>query len=87
MNVSIGLRRHLITNYNSLVKKLNKSIKDKSFDPHIIIEPEYIHSELETLRNCIVTLATLVFTYQEGEGGWKEMPVDTHFETFNEEED
>ena len=30
---------------------------------------------------------TLAFTYQEGEGGWKEMPDDTHFETFNEEVD
>jgi hypothetical protein len=39
MDVSMdGLRKHLILNYNSLVKKLNNSIKYKTFDSHIIID-------------------------------------------------
>lgn len=85
MDVSMdGLRKHLILNYNSLVKKLNSSIKDKSFDPNIIIDPDSIQKELDGLKNCIVTLA---FTYQEGEGGWKEMPEDTMFEDFNQDEE
>ena len=85
MEVSMdGLRRQLLWNYNSLVEKLNNNIKDKSFDPHIIIDPDYIQKELDGLRSCIVTLA---FTYQEGEGGWKELDENTHFELFNPEDD
>jgi hypothetical protein len=34
---------------------------------------------MEGIRNAIVTLA---FMYQEGEGGFKELPEETHFETF-----
>ena len=85
MEVSMdGLRRQLLRNYNSLAEKLNNSIKDKSWDPQIIIDPDYIQREMEGLRSCIVTLA---FTYMEGEGGWKEMDENTHFELFNPEED
>lgn len=79
-----GLRKRMVLNYNSLVKKLNGSIKDKSFDPEIIIDPDYIQNELEGLRSCIVTLS---FSYMEGEGGWKEMDENTYFEIFNEEEE
>ena len=43
-----------------------------------------IQKELDGLRSCIVTLA---FTSMEGEGGWKEMDENTHFEQFNPEED
>jgi hypothetical protein len=39
---------------------------------------------MDGLRSCIVTLA---FTYQDGEGGWKEMDENTHFELFNLDED
>jgi len=78
-----GLRKHLLHNYNSLVEKLNNKITDKSWDPTIVINPDYIQRELDGLRSCIVTLA---FTYMDGEGGWKEMDEDTHFETFNPEE-
>lgn len=85
MDVSMdGLRKHLLHNYNSLVEKLNNRITDKSWDPTIVINPDYIQRELDGLRSCIVTLA---FTYMDGEGGWKEMDEDTHFETFNPEED
>ena len=84
MDVSMdGLRKHLLHNYNSLVEKLNNKITDKSWDPTIVINPDYIQRELDGLRSCIVTLA---FTYMDGEGGWKEMDEDTHFETFNPEE-
>jgi hypothetical protein len=85
MEVSMdGLRRHLLMNYNSLAKKLNNNIKDKSWDPHITIDVDSIQKEMDGLRVCIVTLA---FTYLDGEGGWKEMDENTHFELFNPEED
>ena len=80
MEVSMdGLRNRLIADYNSLTKKLNDSVKDKSWDPEIIIDPDYISREMEGIRNAIVTLA---FMYQEGEGGFKELPEETHFENF-----
>lgn len=85
MEVSMdGLRRQMVFNYNSLVEKLNHKIQNKSWDPTIIIEPDYIQRELDGLRSCIVTLA---FTYVDGENGWKEMDENTHFETFNSEEE
>jgi hypothetical protein len=85
MEVSMdGLRRHLLMNYNSLAKKLNNNIKDKSWDSHVVIDVDSIQKEMDGLRDCIVTLA---FTYQDGEGGWKEMDENTHFELFNPEED
>ena len=77
MEVSMdGLRKRLIADYNSLTRKLNKSVKDKSW---VIIDPDYISREMDGIRNAIVTLA---FMYQEGEGGFKELPEETHFETF-----
>ena len=80
MEVSMdGLRKRLIADYNSLTKKLNNSVKDKSWDPEIIIDPDHISREMEGIRNAIVTLA---FMYQEDEGGFKELPQETHFETF-----
>jgi len=79
-----GLRRQLLRNYNSLAEKLNKNIKDKSWDSHVSIDVDSIQKEMDGLRDCIVTLA---FTYQDGEGGWKEMDENTHFELFNPEED
>jgi len=85
MEVSMdGLRRQLLRNYNSLAEKLNNNIKDKSFDPEIIISPDYIQREMDGLRSCIVTLA---FTSMDGEGGWNEMDENTHFEEFNPEEE
>ena len=85
MEVSMdGLRNQLLRNYNSLAGKLNNNIKDKSWEPHITIDVDSIQKEMDVLRDCIVTLA---FTYQEGEGGWKEMDENTHFELFNPEED
>lgn len=85
MEVSMnGLRNQLLSNYNSLVSVLNSSIKDESWDPHVIVDVDRIQRQLDTIRDCIVTLA---FTYQEGEGGWESMPDDTKFLTFNPEED
>jgi hypothetical protein len=84
MTVSMdGLRKRLVSDYNSLVRKLNSSIKDESWDPQIVINVDSIQRELDGLRNGIITLA---FTYMEGEGGWKEMDENTHFEEFNSEE-
>ncbi len=85
MEVSMdGLRKSLIRNYNSLTRKLNNNIKDKSWDATIVIDPEDISDEMDNIRNCIVTLA---FTSMEGEGGWKEMDENTYFELFNPQED
>ena len=85
MEVSMdGLRKHLIANYNSLTRKLNESIKDKSFDPEIVISPDNISREMDAIRIGIVTLA---FMYLKGEGGFQELPEDTHFEKFNPEDD
>jgi hypothetical protein len=85
MEVSIdGLRKRLVADYNSLTEKLNSRISDKSWDPQIIIDPDYIQREMDGLRSCIVTLA---FTYMDGESGWKEMDENTHFELFNPEDD
>ncbi len=85
MEVSMdGLRRQMLRNYNSLTEKLNSRITDASWDPQIIIDPDYIQREMDGLRSCIVTLA---FTSMDGEGGWKEMDENTHFEEFNPEEE
>ena len=85
MNVSMdGLRKRLISDYNSLTRKLNSNIKDSPWDPTITITPNDIEREMEGIRNAIVTLA---FMYQEGEGGFKELDENTHFEEFNPEED
>ena len=85
MEVSMdGLRRQLLRNYNSLTEKLNSRITDASWDPQIIIDPDYIQREMDGLRSCIVTLA---FTSMDGEGGWNEMDENTHFEEFNPEEE
>lgn len=85
MNVSMdGLRKRLISSHNSLVRKLNDSIRDKSFDPEIIISPDEITRELDDIRNCIITLA---FSYIEGVDGFEQLDENTHFEVFNLEED
>lgn len=77
-----GLRKRLILSYNSLTKKLNKSIKKyNTFSDEIVIDPHEIESEMESIRNGLVTLA---FCYLEGPGGFSELDEDTHFEVFNE---
>jgi hypothetical protein len=84
MNVSMdGLRKRLIQDYNFLTRKLNASIKDKSWDPEIIVDPNYIKKEMDGIRNAIVTLA---FCYMEGQDGFQELPEDTQFEIFFPEE-
>jgi hypothetical protein len=77
MEVSMdGLRKRLIANYNSLTKKLNKSIVDQN---EIIINPEDIRNEMESIKGLIVTLA---FCYIEGE--FESLDENTHFEDFFE---
>lgn len=57
MEVSMdGLRNRMISSYNSLVDKLNSNIKDASWDPTIIIDPEEIRNNIEELRGCIAIL-------------------------------
>lgn len=83
MEVSMdGLRRRMIADHNSLVRKLNNSVKDSSFDPHIIIDPESIRGELDGLRNAIITLA-----FSSVGGVFKELPEDIVFENFFETEE
>ena len=85
MKVSMdGVRNQLLANYNSLTRKLNDSIKDQSWDPHITIDVERIQREMDGIRSCIVTLA---FSYIEGEDGFQSMDDETYFERFNPEED
>jgi hypothetical protein len=65
MEVSMdGLRYSLMRSYNSLVTKLNRSVKDASWDSEIVIDPEEIRTNIEELRRCIATLACC---YMEGE--------------------
>ncbi len=80
MNISMdGLRLRLISDYNSLTKKLNNSIiKDAYWDPEIIINPLDIEKEMDAIRNAIVTLA---FCYINGE--FESMSENTYFEYFN----
>jgi hypothetical protein len=81
MNVNFdGLRKRLIADYNSLTRKLNGGIKDKSWDAHILIDPHEIEREMDGIRNGIVTLA---FMYQDGPDGFQELHENTHFEDFN----
>jgi hypothetical protein len=75
-----GLRKRLIVDYNSLVKKLNRANKDGE----IRIEPFDIDLELDGLRSALVTLA---FIYQNGEDGFNQLDDNTHFEDFNPEDD
>ena len=85
MDVSMdGVRKRLIANYNSLVRKLNDNVKDKSWDPEVIIGPDEIKNELEGIRNGLVTLA---FSYIEGNDDFKELDENTHFEVFMPEKD
>lgn len=72
-----GLRLRLIMNYNSLVRKLNKS---KYRHGEIVIDDIEIANELEGIRNGLVTLA---FCYMDGPDGFSELPEDTQFEEFN----
>ena len=80
MNVSMdGLRKRLISDYNSLTRKLNANVRDASFDPEIIIAPDSIRSEMEGIRNALITLA---FCYIEGQDGFSSLEDNTHFESF-----
>jgi hypothetical protein len=87
MKVSMdGLRKRLAQDYNSLTRKLNKSIEDtktyNDFDPEITIGIDGIQSEMEGLK---IGIATLLSIYQEGEGGFDYL--DIPLEDFNPDED
>ncbi len=83
MEVSMnGLRKRLITDYNSLTRKLNSAIQDKSWDPSISISPDYIREEMNSIRNSLVVLA---FSYAPGNDGFEALDENTHFEEFSED--
>jgi len=85
MQVSMnGVRRQLLNNYNSLVTKLESNIKDKTWDPTIVIDPQDIKRELDSIRMCIVTLC---FTYNEDDKDFTAFPDDTEFAVFNNDEE
>ena len=77
-----GVRKHLISDYNSLAKKLTKAYDRE--DDIIIVDPIEIMKEMEGLRNGIVTLA---FSFIEGNEGFKELDENTHFEIFMPEDE
>ena len=68
-----GLRWQLVDNYNTLTKKLNRSIEDGN----IQISTSEIQKSLDNIRSCIVTLA---YMYHDGEF---EILKDPTFEEFN----
>lgn len=75
-----NLRKKMATSYNGLVGKLNSSVKDESWDPHIIISAEEIREELELLRISIGTLLSL-----ESEGNFESVD-DVDLEIFNDKD-
>jgi hypothetical protein len=82
MEVSMdGLRKSLISDYNSLVCKLNNSIGDTD---SIFVGVNEIQRELDGIRNGIVTLA---YCYMDGPGGFEAMDENVNFETFNPKEE
>ncbi len=68
-----GLRWQLLDNYNTLTKKLNRSIEDGN----IQISASEIQKQMDNIRSCIVTLA---YMYHDGEFEILENPT---FEEFN----
>lgn len=86
MKVSFeGLRSHLLSSYNGLVRKLNTAT-DKDFDGRdydkIGIYACDIEREIEGIRSCVVTMA---YMFQDGEDGFQEMK-DPFFENFHPED-
>jgi peptidoglycan hydrolase CwlO-like protein len=83
MEVSMdGLRKRLAQNYNSLTRKLNKSIEDtKSYNGSVTLSIDEIQREIDGLKTGI---ATLLAMYQEGEGFDY---LDILLEDFNPEEE
>ena len=76
MNVNFDtLRTKLVSNYNSLVDKLESNVKNQSWDPHIIVSTTEIEKELENISQI---LATLVSIYDE-DGSFNSLDVDVKF--------
>jgi len=87
MDVSMdGIRKRLAQNYNSLTRKLNRSIEEtktyNDFDTQITVSIDEIQREIEGLK---IGIATLLSMYQEGEGGFDYL--DILLEDFNPEEE
>lgn len=77
MDVSIdGLRSHLISSYNSLVRKLNEN----NINSEVRVPTSYIQKNIDDIKSCIVILSCM---YMEGE--FMAM-TDVEFETFNPRE-
>lgn len=76
MEVSMdGLRWQLLNNYNSLTRKLNRGIEGDE----TTVDVRDITQNMDSIRNCIVTLA---YMYDNSEDGFKILENPT-FETFN----
>lgn len=76
MEVSMdGLRWQLLNNYNSLTRKLNRGIDGDE----TTVDVRDITQNMDSIRNCIVTLA---YMYDNSEDGFKILENPT-FETFN----
>lgn len=76
MEVSMdGLRWQLLNNYNSLTRKLNRGIEGDE----MTVDVRDITQNMDSIRNCIVTLA---YMYDNSEDGFKILENPT-FETFN----
>lgn len=81
MNVNFdGLRKFLISDYNSLVRTLNIGISSSG---SVCVDADDIQRQLDGIRQAIVTLA---FMYQDGEDGFQSFDENTNFESFNSEQ-
>jgi hypothetical protein len=56
--------------YDSLCRKLNSAIQDKSICPTIVIEPEMIEEEMEELR---MTIGAIASSYLPGDEDVKDV--------------
>lgn len=69
MNVDFNnLRVQALLSYHRLCTELNLAIKDKSFDPVIIISPSKIQKEMDMLRFLIGSIACV---FEEGDENFK----------------
>lgn len=81
MNVNFdGLRKFLISDYNSLVRTLNTNISPSG---SVCVDADEIQRQLDGIRQAVVTLA---FMYQDGEDGFQSFDENTNFESFNSEQ-
>lgn len=79
-----NLRLQTAFAYDRLVKTLNANIKDKSWDPTVIVSAEDVQEDLDDLRQMIVSLCCV---YLEGDDNFKSLADEVgDISTFNNEE-